>query len=307
MFSRLNSHDTPYIVADFLEFKCLQTESTVSSLNYRSLLSISDDEIDNEGIESSDDLSVDKLDEAIGECFNRSEACPNSYPFVTGRSSLELKTEVDWHKDIYEFLLLTTRKNMQTQRVQAGYDGTELFEELCAEVVQEYYGCHAKCKVFGTAVDGSFDKKVKGLIKDLNLNATYRKPKGTTGHEKDGGLDIVAWIPFTDKKDAQLIALGQCKTGTNWEGMLTELEPSTFFDCYISPAPCLKTVVKMFFVAESFGNYKWEYRYRSGGILFDRTRIMDYLPNQLKDGLLDKIQAWNHSAMEEENKLEDMT
>ena len=305
MFSRLNRGDSPYKVADFLEFKCLQTESAVSSLNYRSLLSISDDELENEGIESSDDFSVDKLDEAIGECHSRSESCPNNYPFVTGRGSLELKPEMTWHKDVYEFLLLTTRKNMKTQRIQAGIDGTRLFEELCAMVAQEYYGNHAKSKVFGTASVGSFENKVKGLIKDLNLKATYRKPEGTTGHEKDGCLDIVAWIPFTDKKDAQLIALGQCKTGTNWDGMLSELDPSTFFDCYVSPSPCMNTFVKMFFVAESFGDCKWEQRYRSGGIFFDRTRIMEFLPLELNNELLDKIKTWNHYAMEEESNLED--
>lgn len=304
MFSRPNISDSSYVVADFLEFKCLQLGSAISSLSFRSLLSISDDEIDNEGIESSDDLSIDKLDEAIGECLSRSNSCAGNYPFETGSSSLELKPNPTWHKDIYEFLLLATRLNMNTQRIQAGYDATKLFEELCAAVAREYYGAHAQCKVFGTAVDGSFKTKIEDLIKDLNLKAIYRQPVGSTGQEKDGDLDIVAWIPFADKKVSQLIAIGQCKTGTHWESMLSDTNPSVFFDSYVSPPPSVLTVTKMFFVAESIGDYKWEERYRKGGILFDRTRIMEYLPCDLKNNLLDRIKAWNSYAMSQENNDE---
>ncbi len=296
MFSRLNSSDNQYVVADFLELECIRTNSGVSSLSYRSLLSISDDEMNNDGIESSDDASVDLLDYAIGECYNRSLCCPNLYPFETGNSSLELKTIVSWHKEIYTFLLLTTRLNMNSQRVQAGYDGTLLFEELCALVAKEYFGEHAQVRVFGTSVRGTFMDKVTNLLNLLSISAQFRRPHGSTGNEKDGSLDIVAWIPFADKKDSQMIALGQCKTGSNWESKLDELSVKDFFENYTTKTP-YSIPQKMFFVTESFGDYKWEWRCSKANIMFDRTRIMEYLPLQMDMVLLEKIIKWNQSAL----------
>lgn len=307
MFSRLNRGDSPYKVADFLEFECIKAGGGVSSLSYRSYLSMPDDEINNEGIESSDDISVSILDAAIAECSNRYQYCPNNYPFVTGTSSLDLKSEDSWHNDIYTFLLLATRMNMRDNREQGGYDGTKLFEQLCAFVTKEYYGKHCQAKVFGTAISGPFKEKVEDLLRSLNIRGHFTDPEGSTAHQKDGNLDIVAWIPFSDKKDGQMIALGQCKTGTHWEGLLTELDPEGFFALYSSQQPYSKPI-KMFFVTESFGKYKWGERCSSGGVLFDRTRIMEFLPNEI-DGelaeLLERIKIWNMAALAAEGMNED--
>lgn len=304
MFSRLNITDSEYEVADFLEYECLKSGGGVSSLSYRSLLSISDDEINNEGIDSSDDYSVNILDEAIAECIRRERCSSGHYPFVAGHGSLDLRADADWYKDVYAFLLLATRLDMKNERKQGGYDGTKLFELLCALVTKEYYGCHCKAEVFGTASGGFFHDKVEALIGKLRIHGHFKAPEGSTGRQKDGNLDIVAWIPFGDRKDGQMIALGQCKTGTSWEGMLTELTPDGFFSCYSTQQPYSRAL-KMFFVAESFGNYKWEERCTGGGIFFDRTRIMEFLPNNMDEELLGSIRAWNAVAITSESQKED--
>ncbi len=296
MFNRPSNRDDQYTIADFLEYMCIESSSAISSLSYRSLLSMGDDEIENEGIESSDDFSEDCLACAISECNSREQVCPNRYPFTTSYSSIEVKPKVSWHKDIYIFLLLATRLNMNSQRLQGGIDGTQLFEELCASVAKEYYGTHSSALVFGTSVSGSFRDKVTNLLKQLNIKGCYKPPVGSTNRQKDGNLDIVVWIPFADRKDGQMIAMGQCKTGTTWEGMLTELNPCNFFSCYSSQMPYAKPH-KVFFVAESIGDYKWEERSRDGGIIFDRMRIMEFLPEELDAGLLDSIRKWNASAI----------
>ena len=146
--------------------------------------------------------------------------------------------------------------------------------------------------MFGTAVSGTFRNKIDKLIENLHLDFQFKSPFGSTGRQKDGKLDIVAWIPFADRKDGQLIAFGQCKTGDNWENKLTELDPISFFKSYCTGSP-YADVIRLFFVAESFGIYKWEERCNSGGILFDRTRIMEYLPSQIDSELLERIKKWN--------------
>lgn len=304
MFSRPNSKDTPYTIADFLELECLISGTDISSLSYRSLLSISDDELNNEGIESSDDSSVEILDSAVATCHDRYLCCPDRYPFTTGRGSLALNTNDTWFKDIYTFLLLATQLNMKEHRVQAELDGTQLFEEICALVAKEYYGNHSKTMVFGTSAEGQFKDKVEKLLKKLNIKGQFKTPEGSTGKQKDGNLDIVAWISFADKKDGQMIAMGQCKTGTHWEGLLSELNPVSFFTCYSSQQPYVKPI-KMFFVTESFGDYKWEERSCEGGIIFDRTRIMEFFPNEIDKDLLEKIKSWNRESMKLAQTIED--
>ena len=296
MFNRPNSQDPASIVADYLELQCLFTKAPVSSYSLRSLFSMSDDEINNEGVESSDDLSMDALEDGIKECEQRASFCPAKYPFRVNLNSLEPLNEGGVNREIYQFLLLSTRLNMNEQKVQAGHDATKLFEELCAVVAGEYFGQHSKAMVFGTADRGGFQRKVETVISNLNLTSTYKVPMGSSGRQKDAAVDVIAWIPFADKKDSQMIAIGQCKTGTHWEGMLSSTQPDVFFESYFSGKP-FADVERMFFVCESYGIDKWEERSRKAGIMFDRTRIMEYIPASIDANLLNRIMQWNHAAL----------
>lgn len=296
MFNRPNSQDPTPIVADYIELQCLLTQAPVSIYSLRSLFSMSDDEINNDGVESSDDLSVDTIEDGIKECEQRSASCSAKYPFRVNANSLELQTEVGVNREIYQFMLLSTRLNMNKQKVQAGLDATKLFEELCAGVAREYFGQHSKSVVFGTACTGGFRQKVEDLIDKMNLTSTYKIPMGSTGRQKDAAVDVVAWIPFADKKDSQMIAIGQCKTGIHWEEKLTSTQPGVFFESYFSGKP-FADVEKMFFVCESYGFDRWEERSRAAGIMFDRTRIMEYVPANIDAHLLSRIRQWNQAAL----------
>lgn len=297
MFNRPNSQDPSALVADFIELQCLLTQNPVSIYSLRSLFSMSDDEIENDGVESSDDLSMDAIDDGMKVCEERAASCPAKYPFLVGNSYLESQEVDGVNKDIYQFLLLSTRLNMNTQKVQAGHDATKLFEELCVIVAKEYFGQHAKAMVFGTAGNEGFKDKVEDMISRMNLTSSYRVPLGSKGRQKDAAVDVVAWIPFADKKDSQMIAIGQCKTGTHWDGMLTATVPRVFFGSYFTGEP-FADVERMFFVSESYGIDRWEERSRKAGIMFDRTRIMEYIPENIDVGLIGRIRQWNREALQ---------
>ena len=301
MFSRPNKDDPPYLIADFMEFQCLMSGQSVSTYDLRATLSMPDDENHNEGIESSDDESIDILDDAIGVCSSRAVVCNSRYPFNVERNSINIHPEASWYKEIYTFMLLATRLNMNTQKIQGGEDATKLFELLCTQVAKEYFGGHALTMAFGTSVEGGFKEKLKKMLDELHISASLTQPEGSTGRQKDGSVDVVVWIPCADNKDSQLIAMGQCKTGTSWEGMLRDLDPDSLFKCHTTKSP-YSEVVRTFFLAESFGNHKWEERCRNAGILFDRTRIMEFLPPELRDNLLERIKKWNTAAIENERK-----
>lgn len=296
MFNRPNKNDPASVVADFIEIQCFLQRVPISANSLRSLYSIQDDEINNEGITSSDDYSIDTLEDGIKECNQRLVYCPVGYPFDVTSNVVSLHTSDSLNKEIYEFLLLSTRLNMRDESRQAGHDATKLFEELSAVVAAEYFGHHSRYMVFGTADNNSFQDKVKRVINSLNLTSTFRTPLGSTGHQKDAAVDVITWIPFSDKKDSQMIAIGQCKTGTHWENMLTATQPEVFFESYFSEKP-FANVERMFFVSESVGMDRWEERSRKAGIVFDRTRIMEFLPDKLDPELLGRIMEWNRAAL----------
>lgn len=301
MFSRPNITDPQSLVADYIEYLCVIRECSVSSQGLRALLSISNDEIDNNGVESSDDESIDSLDQAIGACVVRSNHCNGRYPFAYETNSICLSKENSQYKDIYTFLLLSTRLNMNSQKIQGGHDATKIFERLCAIVAKEYFGNHSQVLVFGTSEEGGFRDHVENMLSKIHIDASIKKPFGSTGRQKDGNLDIVAWIPFSDKKDGQMIAMGQCKTGENWESMLTELQPQAFFAKYTTGRPYAE-ILRLFFVTESFGDYKWAERCIDGGVLFDRTRIIEYLPSVIDSQLMKDISEWNEAAIISERR-----
>lgn len=296
MFERPNNTDSEYLIADYLEYRCLLKGTSVSDMEVRSSLSVSDDELDNDGVESSDDISMSVVEKALMCCSQRCHIGGDKYPFVLSNHSITKKDHESWSYVVYTFLLLTTRLNMNTQKNQNGQDATKLFEHLCEKVLATYLGEHSKSFVFGTGVSGGFQAKIEDLINRLHLNALYKSPFGSTGRQKDGNLDVVAWIPFDDKKDSQLIFFGQCKTGDNWEEKLTELQPDDFFSNYMSNKP-FNGACKAFFVAESFGDFKWEERTTAGGIFFDRMRIMQYLPKEIDEQLMNNIALWVSGAM----------
>ena len=143
---------------------------------------------------------------------------------------------------------------------------------------------------------GTFKQKVEQVINNLNLTSSFKTPLGSTGRQKDAAVDVVAWIPFADKKDSQLIAIGQCKTGTHWESMLTSTQPKVFFESHFTGLP-FADVERLFFVSESYGIDRWEERSRKAGIMFDRTRIMEFIPSNMDIDLLNRIMQWNQEAL----------
>ena len=297
MFSIENANHSTFKLADYLEYRAIaNVEGYISIASLRAPLAAPDDEVDIDGTEEGDDNVTNKLSEALNDCASRSTLFGNDYPFSIEQNVLRIKEPLSLKWYVYLFLLLANRLNMNQEKMQGGKDATKIFESLCQYVAKNYFGNACCCEVFGTSVQGSFKDKVEDLLQKLNIAGGFRPPIGSTGNQKDGGIDIVAWIPFGDNKDSQLIALGQCKTGSSWE---LYLKKSPFFDNFAIGKPMVEPLY-MFFVAEYFNNHKWEERSRLGGILFDRFRIMTYISNNIEEtahDLLGDIKTWVDAAM----------
>ena len=283
-------------IADFIEIKCFFSEEGYFSLeSAKSALSIESDELYFEGIDDDDDRTYHRLMEVFAELKQRKKDCNNLYPFIIDNSLVSINNECNKQiTEIYKYLLFATRANMRDDRhFGEGKDAALIFEVLSQYICESYFGNRSVSMVFGTATGMVFKDKVKELIEKLNYKSEVKEPVGSNGKRKDGKLDVIVWNPFKDKRDSMLIGMAQCKTGTHWDETLTQLQPSNFFRNYMYYSP-IADPVRLFFITESVAiNEEWEERARDAGILFDRQRIMSFLPQNIDNHLMQDIIEWN--------------
>ena len=284
-------------LADYAEWVCWRDTGTSVTALLKDLGRLAENDY-SDGERGEEEDTVKVVEEAYGEIERRRIACRDGYPFTLGERGYTLRAKKvgNNHKhDIYKYLLLATRLNMKTDKLHAEMDGTHLFEELAAEVGQSYFGARAEKFLFGTAVGGSdFPTKINALCEQMQEGVRFMSRGRSRPNKRDGKLDVVAWIPFTDNLPGKLIAFGQCKTGTTYQEAYTQLRPIDFCKKWLDPQPVLDPI-RMFFVAEAMPSFDWEDVSIDAGLLFDRCRIVDYC-DDIGEEVLAKVKAWTVDA-----------
>jgi len=300
MFRIPNPPDTKASVeelTDYIECEVVRVRELYIRDVFRQF-AIQDDEEKIEGIEDSNDEWFDqKVNEVINQVLLRHKFTGDKYPFELEGQILKIKANVpEVFSMLYIFLLLTTRLNMGNERIHDGLDGTQLFEHLSAKVAENYFGIRAESVVFGTATEGSFSEKIIDLISKIGEGVSFVNRGNGPITANDDKLDIVVWKNFKDESYSKLIGFGQCKTGTSWliRGPST-LNPQTFCQKWFSQQPT-PIPMKLFFCSVYFGVNDYNKTSEAQGIMFDRFRIMDYLPTPLDKTLYKDIRAWNLAA-----------
>lgn len=289
---------SPCEIADFLEVECLMSDtSSVSIVEAANKFGILTD--DNEDDIGDSDI-ISSLQKSLDEVDNRYFDAHAKYPFKADVNTIYIRNDGSQYlKDLYAFLLLVTRENMRERKLVNNIDGTKLFEQLCCCVIKNYFGNNATSFVFGTGanVNISFYDRISNFLSRIQVKGyQVNKPQGDIGHHQDGGVDIIAYIPFHDHNQGQFFAIGQCKTGQAWHNSI--VPPYSFVDNYISPSTVFKPVI-FYMVSESFSNSWTEVARQCCGLLFDRERIMEYVPEEelLPSNLLENIRKWNQGVI----------
>lgn len=290
-----NTHE----LADFVEWLAWLEDST-SEREVLSALGRLDDNEDAGGCNDSMDETANILDEVFNEIQRRCDACAGGYPFQldnTGTILRHASTAENYRHEIYLYLLLSTRLNMNEGRVHNNIDGTHLFEFLSAEVLRNYLGRErGRSQVFGTSSEGRFPQKVEDLCTWIGEGGGYRNRDEGLTHAKDDKLDVVAWIPFSDNKPGKLVLFAQCKTGTSWLDKTTQLQPRAFLDQWTDQGFVIDPV-RVFCISEAHDRSRWQQTCGYAGLLFDRCRIIDYCTD-VSDELLQSIRTWSDTAFE---------
>jgi hypothetical protein len=254
---------------------------------------ISDEEFI-DGVIDDEDRLLEKTDEITAEIRTRIRMCGGRYPFVLsdGDFVLSFNTDLTDIAIIYCYLLLATRAQMNKHRIQNSLDGALLFEKLCALVAKNYFGERAEVDILGTSKeDGlSFRAKLKELVKRIGEGGQIHDNPGY--RPQDDNVDVIVWKGFSDDQPSKVIAFGQCKTGTSWVDQLTELSVEAFAKTWFTRAPVV-TPIRAFFTAQYFPRELFVIRANSAGLVFDRFRIMDYLPEDFDQDLLANLNHWN--------------
>lgn len=284
--------------ADFWEVQAILTPGTyVSHIQISKIISKELDELTHEGVESEDDVLDAALDDVLAELARRPKYTTNKYPFELGKYSLKLKDDDDLLKNIYLFLLLCCRFNMQTSKVHDGIDGTLLFERLCAHVAKNYFGSNCESFVFGTAEAGSFETKVKDMILRIGEGGSFKNPNKNSPSKNDDSIDIVAWKEFSDERMGKLIAFGQCKTGTSsWKDGKHKLKPEDFCNKWFYQAP-IHRPIPLVFICDTMNEDFNFYSDQQGYIIFNRFRILEYVTDSLDANIQADIQKWLTGAL----------
>jgi hypothetical protein len=290
--------------ADYLELECLrQSDRNASGGGLAAALSRIDDDLP-EDRHDADERMEAIVEGAFDELENRSEHSgdgPYKYPFkVDAKDKLLEYFGKGGESELYLYMLLATRMNMQTDRSQGGINGTHLFEEICCEVAKHYWGHRTDGLVFGTARRlgddemGGFQQAVSDLCNRMGEGHDYHSHSGHAPTAQDGKLDIVVWKGFTDEREGQLIGFGQCKTGTHWGPGAFQLVPESFCTKWIRTRPAV-IPVKLFFMTSRPRNTHWRDTCVDAGIVFDRCRTLDFAPKMAT--LEVKWTKWTRAAL----------
>lgn len=288
-------------LADFVELRAWDRGS-VSAREIVAALNRVDDNEDNVGCEDDEDQNADTLTNVFMELDRRASICGPAYPFEVQSQGEVLKhSQLDPSipsQVVYRYLLLGTRLNMSKHHVHAKLNGTFLFEECAAEILKIYLGNEqAKSLVFGTSVGGGFGEKVKELCGQLREGGTYRSRDKSGSTANDGKLDAIAWMPFADKREGQVIIFGQCKTGTTWRSQITQCRPVDFAKNWFESGAFAVEPVRAFCVAESVDTSTWLSLTHGAGIMFDRCRLVEFSKG-ISGDLLKRLLAWTVAAKE---------
>ena len=294
-------------LADFWEIQALCSPGQyVSSSRIAKSIAVGSDEIGYEGIESEDDELDSRLDEVFLELQRRQGFSSGKYPFSFKKYSMKLNEEASLNKTVYLFLLLCTRFNMKTSKVHNEIDGTLLFEELCTDVIPNYFGKTSKSYLFGTASSDQFEKrkvfegKVNKIITKIGEGNIFRNLNSNTPSKNDDAVDVVVWKDFADNRIGKLIAFGQCKTGTTWQKEIHRLKPDDFCDKWFQESPVFDPL-PLIFICDTLNEDFNFYTSQKGFLLFNRFRILEQTEDNLNSEIQTKIQSWLDGAMMELN------
>lgn len=263
--------------AMFIEHRQYMSRSILRH-RLRTALSTEGDEID---------LAVDLL---LSEVARRDQIASQTYPFNETVEGFACKGIPD--EALYEFLLwLSVSPRYRQENRYREID--EPFDTLVKQALIRCLGPNAKGVRFAfPSSDGrpsGFPEAVHWLAQLLNLSSGAAIPRPRV---KDGGVDIVAWRPFKDRRTGFIVVLCQCTVEENWSPKAKDIvvgKWNGWIDFGLNP---LTVLAIPFAVPMAFD--RWDELRRTVNIVLDRLRLCELLGPEPVDNI-DEIRTWTQA------------
>jgi hypothetical protein len=225
----------------------------------------------------------------------RSNWYGEKYPFIVNYDDmrLTLKSDLTIGNKLYIFFLLCTRNE------KVNYEGNVLesdFEYISTLALKKYLPEGAMVYHFGKSsysedrYIGKLVDKLLLLANDIKCMPTFDAGDFSDHDTGDGGLDVVAWVPFTNDTHNYMnipVFLGQCAIGQNWTGKHYDVEKMK--DNIRFPVGTASMMYVSHDLRKDTGKFKSTVS--RAHMLFDRFRLV----NQICDDpvIMEKIKTLN--------------
>lgn len=221
------------------------------------------------------------------EISSRIEAYGNKYPFIYSEGRLIICSALSENQLMYIGLLLCSslRYIENTSIFSSAFE----YASLCA--MKKYLPTNAEVHIFGVSshaprYTGSLKDKIELLSRDICFPVSSRPNVFRDMDNGDGGIDIIAWLPFQQdiNLDKKLLFVGQSAATMDWGRKQSSVDRlKTYLDIETS---LLNVLYVPFDMRDVDRNIK-EWTLVTTDILFDRHRLLELLePRELFSGTI---------------------
>jgi hypothetical protein len=186
------------LIADWIELSALSQSDNATGFD--KLRSVVGEELG---------IPLQRVDVAINLLKRRYEILGMVYPFEIKTVGMVRRQE--WAALPYSYLLRISSGTDHSFSLSSGTNSDRVvnFEKLVVFAMQSLLGSGSKALRFGFPSEDrpvEFPKAIEWLSKRMGINSgqAYRPPR-----RKDGGVDVVAWRPFRDRRNGFPVYLVQ--------------------------------------------------------------------------------------------------
>jgi len=235
-----------------------------------------------------DDRTTEKVADWFDHLHGRSVNFGDAYPFAfssDGRS-LTLKEQLsDTHRLYLAMLLMANLHYFQELQHELSAD----FERLSECALRRLLPSGAEVHVFGkgpaasSRYSGIAWDRIRKLAVDLRAKLLGKEEDFPPQSSGDGGLDLVAWVPWLDAESGSPAIFGQCGCTPDWKSKQHSSKPDLWCANKMSVlCPPLNAVFSPYFLRKEDGT--WQRPMDMGPYIHvDRLRLAHLLAGSVQE------------------------
>lgn len=264
-------------VADWMELQAIfNSDHNISGGDLQRILSI-------ENVFGGSPDASSQIEQVCIEVFleleYRKAVVGENYPFFISGTVLECEPDYKENYAAYIFCLCMSYLGWVPEKGTIANPRLR-FERASALASAAFLNCDYF--VFGTSSTtvstkgvGRFSANVNSMCKLIGEGIGIKPiPKL---NKQDDHMDIVLVKKVDMHRQSNIVFFGQCATGADWEGKLSEVMPDAFWAYWVQNS-AVSHLLRSFFVPHRIKDERWAYVSTRGGLMFDRLRIARWMP-----------------------------